>query len=149
MVHRCGLFHSTRYRWGNGLTPYGASVFISGIQTIGPMIPTFITGVPGVNVQQPPADNPTPSDLSTENEENRSGKFRAGETDWREEYTKELAAARKTQETLTALLEKYGAPDTTKVETDAPAASETKPRQAPTKQPVEPRQQRVKSPVQK
>jgi hypothetical protein len=95
MVHRDGLFHSTRYRWGNGLTPYGASVMIAGFQTAGQIIPAIVTGEINTNSDQP----------STNNEEGRSTKNRAGELgDWCAEYAAEQKRATDALERVEELL---------------------------------------------
>ena len=41
-VARDGLFRVQKYHWGNGLTPQGASVLNTAIETVVPLIPTFL-----------------------------------------------------------------------------------------------------------
>jgi hypothetical protein len=50
MVSRDGLFHVTRYRWGNGLTPQGAAFLTDAVQTIVPIIPAVVAGLVGRDV---------------------------------------------------------------------------------------------------
>lgn len=47
MVYRDGLFHSERYRWGNGLTPQGAQVLTHAIDVVGPLLPVLVGGATG------------------------------------------------------------------------------------------------------
>ena len=44
MVRRDGLFHVERYRWGNGLTPQGATVLTSAIDAFAPIVPVLVSG---------------------------------------------------------------------------------------------------------
>lgn len=47
MVYRDGLFHSERYRWGNGLTPQGAQVLTHAIDVMGPLVPVIVGAATG------------------------------------------------------------------------------------------------------
>ena len=47
MVDRDGLFHVSKYRWGNGLTPEGAAVLTHAIDAAATIVPEFVTGGAG------------------------------------------------------------------------------------------------------
>lgn len=56
MVSRNGLFHVTRYHWGNGLTPAGAAFLTDAVDTIVPAIPGIIAAATGREVDNQTRD---------------------------------------------------------------------------------------------